>query len=58
MVARARFCRRIQPVLEDGCGISVEEASEAGTSSQCPRCAEKRHVSRNGDVFQCDSCSC
>jgi len=43
-------------VLEGECGISVEEKSEAGTSSQCPRCDEETHISRNGDVFHCSAC--
>jgi putative transposase len=54
--AHGRFRRRMQTVLEGQCGISVEEKSEAGTSSQCPRCDEGAHVSRNGDVFQCGGC--
>ena len=51
-----RFRRRMQTVIEGECGISVKQESEAGTSSQCPRCDEKTHVSRNGDVFQCGGC--
>jgi putative transposase len=54
--AHGRFRRRMQTVLEGECGVSVKEESEAGTSSQCPRCDEEIHVSRNGDVFQCGSC--
>ena len=54
--AHGRFRRRMQTVLEEKCGVSVEEKSEAGTSSQCPRCDEGTHVSRNGDVFQCGGC--
>ena len=54
--AHGRFRRRMQTVLEEECGVSVEEKSEAGTSSQCPRCDEGTHVSRNGDVFQCGGC--
>jgi putative transposase len=55
--AHGRFRRRMQTVLENECGISVKEESEAGTSSQCPCCDEETRVSRNGDVFQCGSCS-
>jgi putative transposase len=55
--AHGRFRRRMQTVLADECGISVEEASEAGTSSQCPCCDAETHVWRKGDVFQCGSCS-
>ena len=36
--------------------VTVREESEAGTSSQCPRCGEDEHVGRNGDVFQYGSC--
>ena len=54
--AHGRFRRRMRTVLEDECGITVREESEAGTSSQCPRCGEDKHVGRNGDVFQCGSC--
>lgn len=54
--AHGRFRRRMQTVLEGECGVSVEEKSEAGTSSQCPRCDEGTHVSRNSDVFQCGEC--
>jgi len=54
--AHGRFRRRMQTVLEDECGIRVEEESEAGTSSQCSYCDEETHVSRNGDLFQCSAC--
>lgn len=54
--AHGRFRQRMHTVLEDECGISVVEASEAGTSSQCPRCGEPDHVARKGDVFQCGGC--
>ena len=54
--AHGRFRQRMHTVLADECGISVIEQSEAGTSSQCPRCSETDTVGRSGDVFQCDGC--
>jgi Transposase and inactivated derivatives len=54
--AHGCFRRRIQIVLWGECSIGVEEAPEAGTSSQCPRCDEETHISRNGDVFQRGAC--
>jgi putative transposase len=54
--AHGRFRRRMHTVLEDEYGIGVEEESEAGTSSQCPRCDEESHITRHSDVFQCGAC--
>jgi putative transposase len=54
--AHGRFRQRMQTVIEGECGINVEEASEAGTSSRCPRCDEEANITRNGDVFQCSAC--
>jgi len=54
--AHGRFRRRMHTVLQGECGVSVAEESEAGTSSECPRCDEESCVSRNGDVFRCGAC--
>jgi putative transposase len=54
--AHGRFRQRMHDVLDGECGINVEEESEAGTSSRCPRCGEEERVGRNGDVFQCGGC--
>ena len=54
--AHGRFRNRMHTVLAGECGISVTEQSEAGTSSECPRCDEDTSVSRHGDVFRCASC--
>jgi len=36
-------------------GMTVEEVSEAGSSSTCPECGSE-NVSRSGDVFGCREC--
>ena len=53
--AHGRFRDRLEEVLEDECGITVHEESEAGTSSTCPRCGGE-DVQRSGDLVQCLSC--
>ncbi|MBX0298284.1 RNA-guided endonuclease InsQ/TnpB family protein [Haloarcula nitratireducens] len=53
--AHGRFRDRLEDVLEDECGITVHEESEAGTSSECPVCGVK-NVHRSGDLVQCLSC--
>jgi putative transposase len=53
--AHGRFRDRLEDVLEDECGITVHEESEAGTSSTCPACGGE-NVHRSGDDLQCLSC--
>lgn len=53
--AYGRFRERLPDVLEDECDITVHEASEAGTSSECPACGGG-DVHRSGDDLQCLSC--
>jgi len=53
--AHGRFRDRLWDVLEDECGITVHEGSEAGTSSKCPECGGE-DVHRSGDDLQCLSC--
>ena len=53
--AHGRFRDRVEDVLEDECGITVREESEAGTSSKCPACSGE-NVHRCGDDLQCLSC--
>jgi putative transposase len=45
---------RLELTFED-VGITVEQMSEAESSSQCPAC-ESEGVSRNGDAFRCHDC--
>jgi putative transposase len=53
--AHGRFRDWLADVLEAEYGITVREESEAGTSSQCPRCGGE-DVNRSGDLLQCLSC--
>jgi putative transposase len=53
--AHGRFRERLGDVLEDECGITVHEESEAGSSSTCPMCGDE-DVHRSGDDLQCVSC--
>jgi putative transposase len=53
--AHGRFRDRLHDVLEDECGITVSEESEAGTSSMCPACGGG-DVHRSGDTLQCLEC--
>lgn len=50
--AHSRFRERLRDVLEGGCGITIGEESEGGTSSTCPSCGGE-NVHRSGDNFQC-----
>ena len=54
--AHGRFRDRVEDVLENECGITIHEESEAGTSSKCPACGGE-NVHRSGDDLQCFSCS-
>ena len=51
--AHGRFRERLGDGLDDECGITVREESEAGSSSTCPSCGGDH---RSGDDFQCLSC--
>jgi putative transposase len=53
--AHGRFRERLGDVLEDECGIAVQEESEGGSSSTCPACGGE-DVHRSGDDLQCLWC--
>ena len=49
-----QLLERIQLTLGD-VGITVQEVSEANSSSECPECGSS-DVTRNGDSFRCHDC--
>jgi len=49
-----QLVKRVNLTMSD-VGISVEEVSEAGSSSTCPPCGSK-NVFRDGDMFGCREC--
>jgi putative transposase len=49
-----QLLERIELTLGDG-GITVQEVSEAGSSSECPECGSS-NVTRTGYSFRCHDC--
>jgi len=52
--SHGQLLKRINLTMGD-VGMTVEEISEAGSSSTCPEC-DSENVSRDGDVFGCREC--
>ena len=50
--AYRRFTDRLRSVSEEY-GIEVHEESEVDTTKECPKCGEKEHTKRDGDLFWC-----
>ena len=52
--SHGQLTNRLKLTLGD-VGITVEEVSEAGSSSECPECGSE-NVHRNSDAFRCHEC--